>query len=161
MIDKETATAIVSLYLKGESDDRIELMVREDRIIRNEHGWVFSYDSKKAILEQNRRYSVAGNYPIFIFEESARMYTIYPGVNLEEIINIHRKDVEENKPKNLGVKLKNQLEIERGNEAEPISMKDTDKGEREVKHPGQNLKLGQNSDTNGNQAEIEDKSYAA
>ena len=142
MINGETARAIVSLYLKGESDERIELMIMKDRIIKNEHGWVFSYDSKKAILEQNRRYSIAGNYPIFIFEESARMYTIYPGVNLEEIIDIHKKDVEENEPTNLGIQLKTELE----NQAQHESSRDADKSEREGKYPDQNIRLEQDSD---------------
>ena len=161
MIDKETANAIVSLYLKEESDEQIELMVRENRIIRNDHGWIFSYDSKKAILEQNRRYSIAGNYPIFIFEESARMYTIYPGVNLEEIIDTHKKDVEENEPTNLGVQLKNELESERKNEVRSELLQESDESEVNVKHTAQKPRLEQDLDTINHQTGIKHSSYAA
>ena len=71
-------------------DKEKELMIR-DSTPYGDDGWIFSYDTKKSIEEDNWRYSLAGNHSLFVFKDNGKIYSIYTDTTLEEIIKKHRK----------------------------------------------------------------------
>jgi hypothetical protein len=64
-------------------------------------GWIFFYNTKKSVDNPEKWiYGLVGNYPIFVFKDSGKMYSIYPDIDEEEIIRRHRKDYPSHSPIN-------------------------------------------------------------
>ncbi|TAG95403.1 MAG: hypothetical protein EAZ09_26060 [Oscillatoriales cyanobacterium] len=67
MIDKQTAYKIVKDELESsyklEGD---EVVIIDDRIIEEDFGWIFFYQSRRALETNMIRYKIVGNYPIIV-----------------------------------------------------------------------------------------------
>jgi Immunity protein 35 len=77
-------------YNREKSAAKTELAIRKS-IPYEDYGWIFFYDTKKSIETGEWRDGLAGNHPIFVFKDSGEMYSIYPDIELDEIIKKYGK----------------------------------------------------------------------
>lgn len=93
-IDKDSAEKKVKEHIEhiynAINIDRELVIV--DMIPYDDEGWTVFFDTKKSIETDDWRYGLTGNYPIFIFKDSGKMYSVYPGTDEAEIVKRHRKE---------------------------------------------------------------------
>jgi Immunity protein 35 len=95
-ISEDKARKLVHTYINAKYSEhravKVELLAIKKVVSYGEYGWIFSYDTKKSIDNENWRYSLAGNHPIFVFKDSGDMYLLHPDINEEEIIRRHKEE---------------------------------------------------------------------
>jgi hypothetical protein len=95
-ISEDKARELVHTYINAKYSEhraeRVDLLAIKKVVSYGEHGWTFSYDTKKSIGNDNWRYSLAGNHPIFVFKDSGDMYQMHPDTSEEEIIRRHKEE---------------------------------------------------------------------
>lgn len=93
-IDKESAERKVQEHINSIHNSieiERELVIVETIPYGNE-GWIIYFDTKKSTETGNWKDGLIGNYPIFIFQDSGKMYSIYPSTDETEIVQRHRRE---------------------------------------------------------------------
>lgn len=62
-----------------------KIVIRDEYTITNNHGWIFSYQSKLA-LEGSFEHRLIGNFPLFVSKEYGSLHYIPHGTTVEDII---------------------------------------------------------------------------
>jgi hypothetical protein len=91
MLNLESAKKEIQdhLNLKYETENDA-LVIREDYIVHKEYGWIFSYESKKYLETGEIRYRRVGNFPLLIFKDSGKIYSVDSVKHLEKIVQEHQ-----------------------------------------------------------------------
>jgi hypothetical protein len=93
-IDKELAVRKVQEHINSiynPIEIERELVIVETIPYGNE-GWIIYFDTKKSTETGNWKDGLTGNYPIFIFQDSGKMYSIYPSTDETEIVQRYRSE---------------------------------------------------------------------
>lgn len=92
MIDKQRAKMLTEEYLFNEchayDDPENPIIINDVATLERPYGWIFFYDSRKSIEDNDPRYMIFGNCPIVIEKETGMMSFLGTALNLSEELEI-------------------------------------------------------------------------
>jgi hypothetical protein len=93
-INKESAERKVQEHINSiyKSIEIERELVIVKTIPYEDEGWIIYFDTKKSIETGNWKDGLTGNYPIFIFQDNGKMYSIHPSTDETKIVQRHRKE---------------------------------------------------------------------